>query len=97
MTAAKATIKSMQAFAEGGIVQGSSYSGDQTLIRANAGEMILNSRQQKNLFDLLDSGAMPNANGVNVQVTGVIKGTDIILVQKNTNKVLRKTGNNISF
>lgn len=97
MTTAKATIKSMQAFAEGGIVRGSSYSGDQTLIRVNAGEMILNSRQQKNLFDLLDSGAMPNANGVNVQVTGVIKGTDIILVQKNTNKVLRKTGNNISF
>lgn len=96
-----ATIASVLNGAErhagGGIVGGSSYAGDKIMAFLNSGEMILNSRQQKNLFDLLDSGAMPNANGVNVQVTGVIKGTDIILVQKNTNKVLRKTGNNISF
>ena len=95
--AAKAAIASMQAFAEGGIVQGGSYSGDRLLVRANAGEMILNNRQQKNLFDLLDTGAMPTAGGTNVQVTGVIKGTDIMLVQKNTSKVLRKTGTKISF
>ena len=97
LAAAKATIASMQAFAEGGIVQGGSYSGDRLLVRANAGEMILNNRQQKNLFDLLDTGAMPTAGGTNVQVTGVIKGTDIMLVQKNTSKVLRKTGTKISF
>ena len=95
--AAKAAIASMQAFAEGGIVQGGSYSGDRLLVRANAGEMILNNRQQKNLFDLLDTGAMPTAGGTNVQVTGVIKGTDIMLVQKNTSKVLRKAGTTINF
>ena len=95
--AAKAAIASMQAFAEGGIVQGGSYSGDRLLVRANAGEMILNNRQQKNLFDLLDTGAMPQSGGVNVQVTGVVRGTDLILVQKNTNKVKSKTGTAIRF
>lgn len=95
--AAKATVQSMQAFTEGGIIKGSSYWGDRLLVRANAGEMILNNRQQKNLFDLLDTGAMPQNGGTNVQVTGVIRGTDIMLVQQNTSKVLRKTGTKISF
>ena len=80
-----------------GIVGGSSYAGDKIMTFLNSGEMVLNSRQQKNLFDLLDSGAMPNANGVNVQVTGVIRGTDLILVQKNANKIKARTGTSINF
>ena len=42
-------------FADGGIVGGSSFSGDNVVANVNSGEMILNSSQQKNLFD--------NANG----------------------------------
>ena len=84
-------------FAEGGIIGGSSYSGDRLLARVNSGEIILNSRQQRNLFNLLDTGTMPQRGGTNVQVTGVVRGTDLLLVQKNTNKVRAKSGSQIYF
>lgn len=84
-------------FAQGGIIGGSSYSGDRLLANVNSGEMILNSRQQRNLFNLLDTGTMPQRGGANVQVTGVVRGTDLLLVQKNTNKVRAKSGSQIYF
>lgn len=93
----KAATMAMMAFAEGGIVGGSSYGGDRVLARVNSGEMILNSRQQKNLFNLLDSDVMPQKGGQQIQVQGVIRGTDLLLVQKNTNKVRSKTGTQIHF
>ena len=92
-----AQIKSAAAFAEGGIVGGSSYSGDRINARLNSGEMILNKRQQKNLFNMLDTDVMPQKGGTNITVTGVIRGTDLMLVQKNTNKVRSKAGTQISF
>ena len=95
--ATKATTMSMMAFAEGGIVGGSSYSGDRILARVNSGEMILNDKQQRHLFELLDSDAMPKAGGTNVTVSGVIRGTDLLLVQKNTNKVRSSSGTQIHF
>ena len=84
-------------YAEGGIVGGSSYYGDRLLARVNSGEMVLNSRQQRNLFNLLDTGLMPQKGVTNVQVTGVVRGTDLLLVQKNTNKVRAKAGSKIYF
>ena len=87
----------LNGYANGGIVGGSSYSGDKLIARVNSGEMILNSRQQKHLFDMLDKDTMPQKGGSNVTVTGVIHGTDLLLVQKNTNMKLSKTGNNIKF
>lgn len=95
--ATKAATSAMSAFANGGVVGGSSYSGDRVLARVNSGEMILNGRQQRNLFNLLDTDTMPQKGGTNVQVTGVIRGTDLILVQKNTNKVRAKSGTQINF
>lgn len=50
-----ATVKSAAKFASGGIVGGSSTSGDKLLVRVNSGEMILNSTQQKNLFRMLNT------------------------------------------
>lgn len=41
-------------FANGGIVQSSSLSGDKTIIAVNGGEMILNQGQQSTLFSLLN-------------------------------------------
>lgn len=84
-------------YAQGGIIPGNSYSGDRLLANVNSGEMILNQRQQKNLFNLLDTGIMPQGGGSVVQVEGVIHGTDILLVQKNTNKVRSRAGAAITF
>ncbi len=44
-------------FATGGIVGGASPTGDKLIARVNSGEMILNHRQQKRLFDMLNSTA----------------------------------------
>lgn len=95
--AAKATALSLSAFAEGGIVGGSSYHGDKVLARVDSGEMILNKRQQRNLFNLLDSSTFPQSGGTTVTVQGVIHGTDLLLVQKNTNNVRRRSGTQINF
>lgn len=52
-------------FATGGIVGGSSYSGDKITANVNSGEMILNAAQQRNLFDMANNGG---GSGVNVTV-----------------------------
>lgn len=90
-------IKSAGSYAEGGVIGGSSYGGDRLIANVNSGEMILNGRQQKKLFDMLDTNSMPTYGPQNIQVEGVISGTDLILVQKNTNKVRRRTGTQLTF
>ena len=87
MTAQHAASTALQSFAEGGVVKGSTTMGDKVLVRANAGEMLLNSKQQANLFNLLNSGAV-NSSNVEPQVSTVrIKGSDIILILKNYAKI----------
>jgi hypothetical protein len=44
-----------QKFASGGIVAGSSYSGDRVNARLNSGEMVLNGTQQRNMFNQINS------------------------------------------
>jgi len=46
---------SQSGFAAGGIVPGSSYTGDRLAARVNSGEMILNGSQQARLFELANS------------------------------------------
>lgn len=61
-------ISTLQSFSTGGIIQGGQIAGDQMLARVNAGEMILNGSQQKNLFNLLDSGgALAGSGNGNVE------------------------------
>lgn len=43
-------------FATGGIVQGSSYTGDRIQANVNSGEMILTAQQQRNLWELANTG-----------------------------------------
>lgn len=54
IAAVVAALAMVSGFATGGIVGGTSYSGDKVMARVNSGEMILNKRQQARLFGLLD-------------------------------------------
>lgn len=51
----------LQGFEDGGIVGGSSYTGDNVVARVNSGEMILNRQQQAQLFNMANQG-VANAN-----------------------------------
>lgn len=56
------------AFEQGGIVPGSSFSGDNMIARVNSGEMILNKSQQSKLFAMANGGggsSTPNISIVN--------------------------------
>ncbi|QQO10216.1 hypothetical protein [Breznakiella homolactica] len=53
-------------FAQGGIVPGRSYSGDNVEINANSGEMVLNNKQQKALWEAANGGT--NGSGMNVVI-----------------------------
>ena len=83
------TISTLKGFAEGGIIEGASHSGDKIVARVNAGEMVLNKRQQSNLFNLLDgNGIGQNANGGKVEF--VIKGSALKGVLNNYNDRMNK-------
>jgi len=89
MAAQHAASLSLQAFAEGGIVKGSTTVGDNILVRANKGEMILNQRQQNNLFREIDQNRMAT-NIEPGQVEFVIKGDRLVGVIKNYEKIHKK-------
>ena len=90
MTAQHAASDALQAFAEGGIVKGSTTMGDNVLVRANAGEMLLNSRQQANLFNLLNSGAVSN-NNIEFSISSIkVNGSDMYLTISNYMKKTHK-------
>jgi hypothetical protein len=42
----------IKGYEKGGIIPGTSYTGDNVMARVNSGEMVLNKEQQKNLFDM---------------------------------------------
>ena len=87
-TAISAVSKpNLQRFAEGGIVGGSSFTGDRVPAMVNSGEMILNKTQQARLFKIANGGA-PGDNAV----TFHISGTDLVGVLNNNsrkNKLIR--------
>lgn len=78
-------IATLPSFSAGGIFEGNNTIGDLNLARVNAGEMILNNRQQKNLFNLLNgNGTFTNdRNGGNV--TFKIQGKELVGVLNNYN------------
>ena len=49
-------------FANGGVIGGGSFAGDNITANVNSGEMILNRGQQKNLFDIANGGGGRGAN-----------------------------------
>lgn len=83
-------ISQAKGFATGGIIGGSTTTGDKLLARVNAGEMILNQRHQSRLFNMIDHGQMYGSDGP--QVSNVrIKGSDLYLALKNYGKITNKT------
>ena len=94
MTGVHATALGLTAMANGGIVGGNgTFSGDQTLIRANKGEMILNTQQQANLFSLLDGVVGTNQGGGKVKFE--ISGDNLVGVLNNHNRMKAKVGNRL--
>lgn len=61
MLAMIASIHSATGYATGGIVGGTSYSGDKLLARLNSGEMILNKTQQNKLWRMINNGTIMGA------------------------------------
>ena len=79
-----ATIHSATGFAQGGIVQGTTNSGDQIPIRANAGEVVLTRAMQGNLASQLEGNGLGNLN-----LSATISGEQIRLALNNNG---RRTG-----
>lgn len=77
LAALSTVISTVKGFADGGIIGGGTFHGDAIVARVNAGEMILNQRQQANLFRMLDSDRA--ASGINpAKVTFVLQGDKLV-------------------
>lgn len=77
------------AFANGGVVPGTSLYGDKILARVNSGELILNQKQQSNLWGMMNSADQ----GVNVNLEGGFRlaGSDLeLVIERASNKNSRK-------
>ena len=72
-------------FATGGIVPGNRI-GDMDLVRVNGGEMILNNRQQSNLFRMIDQNRLSASNLNPKTVNFRIQGDTLVGVIDNYNK-----------
>lgn len=83
-------LSATKGFAEGGIIGGTSYSGDKLLARVNSGEMVLNKRQQSNLFNAINSGNI--GGGIVSTVQFKLRGADIYGSMKNYTAIKSKTG-----
>ena len=86
ITAIMSAMAAVPKFADGGIIGGNSFIGDNMIARVNSGEMILNNRQQRNLFNLLDGkgGTSVNAGG---EVKLRIEGMDLVgVISSQTSK-----------
>ena len=73
--------------ARGGIIKGATTMGDEILTRVNAGEMILNNRQQQHLFNILDKGIITQQSGNSGgSVEFRIEGSTLVGALKNHEK-----------
>jgi hypothetical protein len=70
-----ATTPTAPKFAQGGVVPGSSFSGDNVIARVNSGEMILNDRQQANLLNIAN-GNQTNS-GIDYELLATMIGQSV--------------------
>lgn len=80
----KALIVGASAFARGGIVGGNDYH-DNTIARVSSGEMILNGRQQRNLFNSINRNELGSGGAQRIEIVGRLRGSDIYFSQRNDN------------
>lgn len=85
-------ISTVKGFSSGGIVGDGNTIGDNTLIRVNKNEMVLNTRQQAHLFDILNGGNNTTMNGRGGEVTFKIRGCDLYGSLSNYSKIKAKSG-----
>lgn len=83
---------SIPKFASGGILGGSSRTGDKLLFRGNSGEVILNDRQQKNLLDIANGKGKSGNSGL---VEFMISGKNLRGVLNNVNQSSNKIKGNL--
>ena len=79
-------VMSKSKFANGGIVSNASKIGDFNIARVNGGEMILNNRQQANLFNMLDHNRIDKTSASPQNVSFRIQGDTLVGVIDNYNK-----------
>ena len=91
MMAMISSIHSATGYATGGIIGGTSYSGDKLVARVNSGEMVLNKRQQTNLFNAIASGNIGNG-GEPSSLSFRIRGADLYGALKNYSALKSKSG-----
>jgi hypothetical protein len=86
-TIVKSQLASAGAFANGGIVGGSSFYGDKILARVNSGELILNNKQQKSLYGMMNTSSDSSTIIPDVKISG----QDLLIVfgraEKNKNRL----------
>jgi hypothetical protein len=71
---ARITSQQPPSFENGGIVPGSSFTGDRISANVNSGEMILNRRQQSQLFDMVNNGGVAaSVSGLGSSIGQVVK------------------------
>lgn len=92
------TIHSATGYAQGGIVKGNSYSGDNIYggpdAMVNAGELVLTRAQQANLASNLEGSGGGFRDG---QIVATIEGETIVLAAKRWKKRTGRSGENVSF
>ena len=88
MAAQQAASLALTAFADGGVVSGNSFHGDNVLIRANAGETILTQKQSADLYHAIKDG---NLNGsMSGRVRFEISGDKLYGVLDNYNRKMNR-------
>lgn len=92
LAAMTTAISAVQSFNDGGIVNGSTTTGDNTLVRVNSGEMVLNNRQQARLFKMLDGGLSLNTTSAGGTVDFRISGSNLYGSLKNYSSMAKKHG-----
>lgn len=76
-------IASLSAFAQGGVVGGTSFTGDKILARLNSGEVVLNDDQQNRLWGMINNNSVSSAPAG--EVTFKIHGSDLVGTLNNYN------------